>query len=203
MSTIARIRVPWSGGHGGPGVSTFFALDPTTALAPLRTFFDSLKAYVVTPIGWTFFGEGDTIVAETGVLSGTWVATGQLGVAAIGGSANHSDATGLCISWRTGTVLFGHRVVGRTFLVPGIKDMYDDGSINPSLIADITTQATVMINAVPGNFGVWTRPFPGSPAWTDVRGVLHPAKAAHAGAFSPITSASVPDLAVVLRSRRD
>ncbi len=203
MSTIARIRVPWSGGGGGPGVSTFYALDATTALAPLRAFFSAVSTFIVAPISWTFAGAGDTIVAETGVLSGAWAATGQAIVTASGGAANTANPVGGVVNWNTGAVLFGHRVRGRTFLVPTIREFFDAGTLNNSVIGQVEAAATTMLNAVPGNFVVWSRPFAGTPAWTDVHGKTHPARAAHAGAASPISSASVPDLAAVLRSRRD
>lgn len=203
MTTIDRIRVPWTGGRGGPGVSTFYALDGAAALAPLRTFFAYWTPLIVTGISWNFPGQGDTIVAETGVLSGTWAGTGQPVVVPTGGAANHSAATGAVVRWNTGAVLFGHRVVGRTFFVPGTKDLFDDGTINNAVLPDAGAAGNAMINAVPGNFVVWSRPFAGTPQWTDVHGRIHPAKAAHAGAVAPMVSATVPDLAVVLRSRRD
>jgi hypothetical protein len=203
LTSIDRIRVPWSGGRGGAGVSTFYALDASTALAPLRAFFDSVKSFVPSPITWKFDGVGDTITAETGVLAGSWSGTGPADVVATGSNANMADPVGFCVNWGTVDIRFGHRVRGRTFIVPCIKDAYDAGTLNDTIIPTIEAAGATLIAAVTSNLVVWTRPFLGTPAWTDVRGVTHPARAAHDGAVSTITTAFVPDLAVVLRSRRD
>lgn len=203
MTTIDRIRVPWSGGRGGPGVSTFYALSGATALAPLRAFFEANKQLIPTGIQCTFVAGGDTLVAETGVLSGTWTGTGEPSVITTGNSLTYSAAAGFAINWRTNAVLFGHRVVGRTFIVPAVRDAFDDGSINPGVQTGTAATAATMLAAVPGNFVVWVRPVTAAPSWTDVHGRVHPARAAHAGAFAPIVVGEIPDLAVVLRSRRD
>jgi|SRR5665647_325388 len=203
MTTIDRIRVPWLTAPGGPGVSTFFALDASTALAPLHDFFDAVKAFIVDPITWSFLGEGDTIVAETGALSGGWTATGETGVVATGSNANMANAVGAVVNWNTGEVLFGHRVKGRTFLVPLCSAALAGGTLNDTVIPDIVAAGQAMIDAVPGNFLVWSRPFVGTPSWTDVHGRVHPARTSHAGASAAIVSASVPDMGAVLRSRRD
>lgn len=203
MATIQRIRVPWIGGRGGAGISTFYALYASTALAPLRAFYFEMAQNVLTGISWQFEGSGDTIVAETGVLSGGWQATGQALVQATGSDAHAADASGFLVKWTTGAVLFGHRVVGRTFFVPASQDVFVGGTLDNLKPGVIGAAAQAMINAVPGNFVVWTRPVPATPSWTDVHGRLHPARAAHAGSFSPINGVSVPDKGVVLRSRRD
>jgi hypothetical protein len=203
MATIDRIRVPWSGGRGGPGVSTFYCLDAATGLVAVRTFFDAVKAFVASGISWSFFGAGDTLVAETGILSGEWQATGQTTVTSTGSALSSADPVGAMITWKTGAVLFGHRIVGRTFLVPSPHTVFSSGTLDGPVQATLTAAAETMIDAVPGNFVVWSRPKLATPSWTDVRGVQHPARAGHDGAVAPISSAFAPDKAVVLRSRRD
>lgn len=203
MTTIDRIRVPWVGGRGGDGVSTFYALDASLALDPIHDFFDSQKALIPTPIVWSFAGSGDQVNAETGVLVGSWTATSQANVAATGSNTNVADPVGACVKWLTADIHFGHRVTGRTFMVPGIKDLFADGTINDSVVTSMRTAALAMVTAASGNLIVWTRPFAGTPEWTDVHGVTHPARAAHDGAIAQVTDAAVPDKAVVLRSRRD
>ncbi len=203
MTSVDRIRVPWTGGRGGPGVSTFYCLEGSAGLAAVQNFFDTNKALIPLPITWTFLGTGDTLVAETGVLSGAWAGSGQPTVVATGSNANMADAVGCVVNWVTDSILFGHRVKGRTFLVPGIKDMYVDGTLSDGVKDGIQAAAETMIDEVPGNFVVWTRPFAGTPEWTDKHGRVHPARAAHAGALSPIIGATVPDFGAVLRSRRD
>jgi len=169
----------------------------------VHAFFDAVKAFVPAPISWSFVGEGDVVNTEDGTLFGSWLTTGLTAVSATGSDANMADAVGALVDWNTSTIAFGHRVKGRTFLVPGIKDVYAQGTLNDTVIPQIELAANNMINGEAGNFQVWVRPFAGTPQWTDVHGRVHPAKAAHAGLAAPINSASVPDKGVVLRSRRD
>lgn len=200
---IDRIRVPWTGGRGGAGVSTFYALDATTAVDPLHDFFDALKALVPASITWSFAGSGDTIDETDGTLTGSWAGTGQANVVATGSDTNVADPVGAVINWETTQIRYGHRVKGRTFIVPGIKDMYASGTLNDSVVTQLEGYADALIDAVPNNLVVWTRPFAGTPQWTDVHGRVHPARTAHDGATSSIVTVNVPDKVVVLRSRRD
>jgi hypothetical protein len=81
-------------------------------------------------------------------------------------------------------------VRGRTFLVPAANGIYqEDGTLAPIILNEIQTAATTLAAPIAGGIqlGVWARP----------SGV-----GAEDGDFHPITAASVPDLAAVLRSRR-
>lgn len=200
---VDRIRVQWTGGRGGDGVSTFYALDGSTALAAVHDFFDALKALVPATIVWSFSPVGDTIDEESGVLTGSYSAIGESNVSATGSDTNVADPVGAVLRWETSQIRYGHRVRGRTFIVPGIKDMYAAGTLNDSVVTQLEGYGNDMLAVVPDNFVVWTRPFLGTPAWTDKYGVTHAARAAHDGATSTITECTVPDKAVVLRSRRD
>jgi len=203
MTSLNRIRVPWTGGRGGDGVSTFYVLDPDVAMAPLHDFFDAVKAFIVSPITWSFVGEGDVVNAETGDLVGGWIATGETNVVATGSNANMADAVGAVVNWHTGSVFNGHRVTGRTFLVPFASAALGEGNLNDTVFPAIEAAGQAMIDAVTGNFQVWSRPFAGTPEWTDVRGRVHPARAAHDGDVSTILTATCPDFGAVLTSRRD
>lgn len=203
MATMHRIRVPWSGGVGGNGLSTFYFTDATVALAPLHAFFDAVKSYVATGISWQFPGEGDTMESTTGELTGTWSATGQAAVVASGGGS-YSAPVGAMVSWLTGAVYFGHRIKGRTYIVP-TNSATDSatGGLAATPKGAIQTAARALIAAAPGNLLIWSRPVLAAPSWTDVKGRTHPAKDAHAGYAVGVVDATVPDKMVVLRSRRD
>lgn len=203
MATIGRIRVPWTGGVGGNGLSTFYFNDAPAALPSLRTFFDSIKSSVAIGISWTFFGEGDTIESTTGQITGTWSTTGQAQVTS-SGSGIYAAPVGGMINWLTGAVYFGHRIKGRTFIVPLVGSQQDaQGTLSGTCLTTLGNAAAALIAASPGNMLVWSRPTLATPAWTDVRGVSHPAKTAHDGYAVSVVAHSVPDKSVVLRSRRD
>jgi len=72
----------------------------------------------------------------------------------------------------------------------GVMYTYDtNGTISADTITTLTTAATAMAStATDAHLGVYARPT--GPGATD-------------GMWSPVTSFSIPDLAVVLRSRRD
>ena len=203
MANMSRIRVPWTGGVGGAGLSTFYTLDPATGLVAVQAFFTAIRAYVPIGISWSFYGEGDVINSDDGKITGTWSATGQAAVNAFGNAAYPAPA-GAIIHWNTAAVIDGHKVRGSTFLVPLISSAFDtNGTISGTALGIIQGAAGALVSAVPGNFKVFSRPVIATPSWTDVKGRVHPAVAARIGQSVNMISATAPDKSVVLRSRRD
>ena len=119
-------------------------------------------------------------------------------------TAGYNAAGGAMIKWLTTGIVRGHRVRGRTFLVPLGGDLYQaDGTLNDGVAASILLNAGNLVTALSTSMFVWSRPRKATPQWTDVRGHVHPARLASVGEVFPIIAASVPDKSVVLRSRRD
>ena len=203
MTAIQRQRAIWTGFPGAPGVSTFFFVDAAAHQAGLHTFFANIATLLPNDVTITIEANGDTIESTTGALTGGWNGIAPAVVNGSGG-VSYAAPAGAMVKWETGVILFGHRVRGRTYIVPvPTPYMQSDGSLTSGFLSGFNAAAVALPGAVIGNMLVWTRPRAATPAWTDVRGRVHPARAGRTGASSVVTTASTPDKFVVLRSRRD
>ena len=154
----------------------------------MRTFFDSIKAYLP--------GAADVKVQRVyqvindvngNILSEANLASDPLVVNGAGGSTAYAAPAGMCVNWETGTFnANGRRVRGRTYLVPLVSFTEADGSVSSTPLGAVTAAATAALGGT-GSLGVWTRPSPGG---SD-------------GTFSIAISALVKDKVAVLTSRRD
>jgi len=194
MATLHRVRVAWTGGPGGPGVSTFyFGTMSTSYLNALKTFYDTVKAMFPTSISIQVPGAGDTISDVDGKINGVWGNTAPAAV--VGTSASgFPGPCGALVRWNSAGIVNGHHVVGKTYLVP-LTQVYDtNGTLIGTNITTIQTAANTFLAAMGSDLKVFARPFtpkPGDDA--DPRD----------GSSYTVTSCVVPDKTVVLRSRRD
>jgi len=185
MGDLYRVRAVWSGFIGAPGVSTFYFVDNATCVDSLFQFFTAIKSHIPSIVHIQVESSGDTIDSVTGELTGAWVSDPVADIVCTGNSP-HSAPSGLVVDWLTATVTHGHRLRGRTFIVPLSNEEYDpDGTINGGTIASVEGNAADLITAQSASFVIWSRGH-----GTD-------------GTTGLVTSAHVPDLAAVLRSRRD
>ena len=200
---VHRVHVNWSGFPGGPGLSTFYVTDGPTAVGPISSFFTSIRNYLPVDVHIDVPASGDVLDPITGLISGVW--GGGTPTPSVGNdNAGYNAAGGAMVKWSTAGIVRGHRVRGRTFLVPLGGDLYQaDGTLDNGVLAGILQFAGSLVTALSPNMFVWSRPKKATPQWTDVRGRVHPAKLASVGEVFPIIAASVPDKSVVLRSRRD
>lgn len=199
MANVWQYTALWNGFTGAPGYSRFYftALANQTLIdsagSALRTFFNALQPYLST--GWTvqiqqpvpYFDE------VNGALLGEDRQTTQpLAVNGTSSTAIWSGGVGALCSWRTASFFNGHRVRGRTYLVPlrGQQDV--DGTLLAAAQNTITSAANALITAGGGNFVVWSRVFSAPPKPQQINGT-----------HSTITTVVVPDKTAVLRSRRD
>ena len=185
MAALRRIEVIWSGTTGLPGVSVFHSLDSVSgALAAIRAFYNSVKAYAPTGVTWTFPGTGDVVDSATGILTGGWTDTDPGSVAATG-AGYHAAGVGTFIRWGTGAIVNGRRVKGRTFWAPmGSESFETNGTITAASRTAFITAGNTLWGT--GTLNVWHRP----PAGTHSGGSAH-----------VVTSCDVPDQVTRLRSR--
>lgn len=198
MVDLSRVRASWSGFNGGPGVSTFYTTSTDTIVESLHAFFTSMAGDLPGDVNIQVEDTGDIIDSVTGELLDTWVSDPVSPV--VGGGGNgYAAPAGAVINWLTSTVLDGHRVRGKTFIVPLDAGGFTiDGSLNNTLIGHFESYANTLISEQSATFMVWHRPAAAVAAQGG-----RPARAAHAGGVGLITSCKVPDLAAVLKSRRD
>lgn len=198
MTAIQRCRVVWTGFNGSPGVSTFYGLDGVTLAPLIGQFFNGIKAIFPTGLQITVEQGGDTIEDTTGVLLGAWGTGGGAGFPG-SGAGGYSAPAGEMVRWSTGIVLDGHRVRGRTFLVPIIASAYDtDGTITAAAVTELQLKSGDLVTGATGNLLIWHRPRVARAATA-----TRPAVTARLGGHAFVTGSSAVDKAVVLRSRRD
>lgn len=191
----------WSGFAGAPGYTNFSFIDLTTdaaknaAGAAVKAYFSGFATYLQT--GWAIAVQSEITEWDmgTGALTGatnmTTPPTPTPGAAAVGAFAGGS---GCVVTWKTGLIFNGRRVVGRTFMVPLMAAFENDGTLTAALVTAAGAAATSLINAAGAELAIWaktyTKPTDGS----------KPVQIG--GALAPVTSYAVKDMAAQLRSRR-
>lgn len=185
MASIYRIACKWENFTGAPGYSVFYAVaSPTSTLrGQIGGLFGQVSQYLPNGLTVTIPDQGDILEETTGQITGTWNELSGAVVATGSSGASYAGSAGAVINWKTAAVVNGHRVRGRTFLVPLASGYETNGTLTTACRGALQTAA----NAVTfGSLGIWHRPVNGS-----------------GGSWHQITSAVVPDMAAVLRSRRD
>ena len=203
MADLDRHRVSWTGFLGASGVSTFYVDAGIPANAHLETFFTALCEYLPPSVHLTVEPAGDTIDSATGALVGSWTDTAPTGLAGTGGG-QFSGVSGLLLRWYTDTFLSGRRLRGHTFIVPISIESYDaSGQIASGYVVGATAAQTALIASLGSALKIWERPRVAAGAYTDRRGVLHPAVTARSGGYGPVITGSCRPTVTELRSRRD
>lgn len=201
---ILRATVRWTGFPGAPGYSNFhFSIDgglfdgglfgdeavvaATTAYQRVADAFDSIRTQVPGIVSFVLEAEAIVLNSDTGETLGA-IARDSVPMNQPTGTSSYAGPVGAVVNWNTADYRFGRRIRGRTFLVPLANSAYEgDGTLSDPALAAVRDFADELVgNAGGPEFGVWSRPREGA-----------------GGVFATVTSASVPDMAAVLRSRRD
>ena len=201
MTEILRIKMKWDGFNGGPGYTNFHMrdfsegdVDPAwaqPAVDRVQAFANAIKGLLVNGAKLQVSGDVEVITAEDGKLADVLTATQPAAVNSTGPQfVTYSAPSGAVITWRTNGIRNNRRVRGRTFIVPLHGNTYQtDGTISSDTITALNTAATgLLASGITPRMGVFQRP--SAPGATD-------------GSWSFATSFSIPDMAAILRSRRD
>lgn len=199
---MLRATAEWSGFVGSPGYTNLYFRDFTGSGNPdltqaqaasdrVRTFFDAIKAQLPTTVTITMRADVDVVEDTTGTMTdsfGTTPLAPVVGTASVAGG--YSGATGAVVTLRTSSFRNGRRIRGRFFIVPLGGTIYGpDGTLSNTPLGTMRTAATALADQTgTPDLGVWARPT--APGASD-------------GEWAVCTSATIPDLAAVLRSRRD
>lgn len=166
-------------------MSVFYSAGADDATASLGTFFNAIKALFPSGVSWQIPASGDSLTAETGILSGSWSGGTGATVAATG-AVTYAAGTGVCIRWYTNTIRSTRKFIGRTYMVPLISSTYDsDGTITAGNVTILQNAATALVTAA--KCGVWGRPL-------DVGHTN--------GIYAPFTGALCVDKVTSLKTRR-
>lgn len=185
MATIKRVRVLWGGLPGMPGYSLLYGLSSADPTGALSTFFGAIKAAFPPGLQWSIPPSGDTLDDATGALTGSWSGTGASVVTSTG-TGIYAAGAGAWVTWGTAGIVNGRRLKARTFLCPLKGTAFDlNGTIDNTILTTLQTAASTLASA--GVLVAWHRPSPTAPS---------------GGSSSLITTATVPDQATSLRSRR-
>ena len=193
MASIWQVTWRWTGFTGAPGFTNLFyestAGTGTEALAAVtksRLLFNGVTGTLNSNTHIDPVTDVKLLDDASGDLLNIFTVTGVTGVTGANGGTYVGPAGGV-IDWLTTTVNRGKRVQGRTFVVPMSSSVFDnDGTITGTNVTALATAAEAMRTASGPTFGVWSRPIDGA-----------------GGLWGPAISSRVPDLAAVLRSRRD
>ena len=192
--TYTEVVWKWTGFAGQPGYSKFRfegTLDSagaSSAADHVKTFLNSCSLHipssvVITPAATAQVYETDgTLSAEVAI---TPAVTAVAGLAA----GVYSAPSGVAVNWLTGVIHGGHKVRGRTFIVPLSGSAYDatDGSIGTTPIGQLRTAATTLVGT--------------TPKMVIVSHKVIGAVTSHVAAV--VQAAQINDKAAILRSRRD
>jgi len=152
----------------GSGVATHFAVPGSELQPAFSTFWESVAAKMAGTVNIHVPTTGDQLDEATGLLTGAWT-FGIGGNYDGGGTGAYAGGVGAVIQWITTGLVEGHRVRGRTFVVPLASNSYDgDGTLSASVVSALESAANVLLTAAAGNHVVWSRPRPG------VAGSIHP-----------------------------
>jgi len=189
---LQRYRVSWTNFPGAPGISTHYLSTSVADYAAIRNFYIAIKDLFPNGLTFAFPTTVDIINEATGQLTGLIATTPGANVISANAAGSYAGSAGAVLRWTTAAIQNGNRVVGRTYLVPLNSSQYaNDGSLGSTTITTIQTAATTLLAAYADGIKVWSRPFEGTPG--------NPARA---GAYFTALAATVPDIAAVLRSRR-
>lgn len=189
MPLMDRLLVNWSGaGVNGLAVNVLHFNQAENVANPLAVSTAYTKIRTCMPVGTstTINNNGDTIEATTGELTTVWAGTGG-GTNPGTATFNPAAGVGACVTWITGVIIAGHRVTGRTFLVPLSVDSYDtSGTLTEACKTAIGEFATELLTHT--SLAVWHRPT--SPGASD-------------GAVASCVGYRLRDKVAILTSRRD
>lgn len=201
MTDMLKVKTRWSGFTGSPGWTNFYLRDDAqgflsqeqadAAVARVRTFWQAIADKFPAAVSLQIQSDVEVIDDATGEMQSVFTSTAPPAIVGTNGIATFSGPTGAVINWRTAGVRNGRRVRGRTFLVPTSTACFqNDGTLENAHRTVIQTAADAFasLSGTAPDLGVWARPT---------------TKGASDGAWYRVANATVPDLAAVLRSRRD
>lgn len=213
MPSMLRVKMQWSGFQGGPGTTSFYFRDfggggewnpsnveAAAAATRVQTFADALKTYIVAGSSLQVLSDVEEVESTNGNLVDVWNGGAQAPIASMNSAGGYSAASGAVINWKTGVVRRNRRIQGRTFLVPLGPNVYENnGTLLTAAVNALTAAGTALIDgAGTPDLGVWARPTRVKDANGNYTGETLPD-----GEWALVSSLRVPDMAAVLRSRRD
>jgi len=194
MVNVRQVVVQWTTASGPGKVSVFnfsaAGATITAQRAALKALLEVVDSNLVPGTLWSIESAGRVLDDSTGALVGAW-SDGAV-ITGAGGAAGQpvADATQVLLQWQTGVIEGARFLRGRTF-IPGLNRDYTNlGNVAPSIVSTWGAAMTTFVGASVG-FGIWRRPWPGSPT-----------RPAYTGAFQGASTGDVWAELAVQRRRR-
>lgn len=151
-STITAISNGYVGSPGYHKMHFFGSLLPaeaSTCAAAMRQFYFAINTLQTSRMTLTWQPTYQTF-DDKGVLTGE-SAIPSVPLPVVGAAASvYAGGVGACVIWTTGFLNGGHKVRGRTYLVPMVSPAFEaDGTLAASSISLIGGAATALIGTVP------------------------------------------------------
>lgn len=201
MSAILKVTTKWTGMTGGPGYTVMHwrvgedglgnEAAVNSVLTGTRAFFNALGQFVPNTATMQVESQVEELLVETGELVGFYNGNAVTPVVgSVGASTTYAAPVGAVVSWYTNGIRKGRRVRGRNFLVPVAGNAFaSDGTLSTVFLTTMNSAADSLIAGfTSAALHVYARPT---------------AKGASDGVAFPVASYRIPDMASVLRSRRD
>lgn len=186
---LNRVVVSWAGTPiVGLAVNVLHYAGDTGPSNPaaIKTAYQTLAGILSTGVTITVPDSGEVLEDTTGILESVWTGTGGGNVVGTAGGVV-AAGVGACITWKTGGIIDGRRLRGRTFIVPLSSTAYEaNGTLTAAAITALNNFGTSLMAS--GPLAVWHRP-------TD-------AETADGNSYG-VVSFSVRDKVAFLSSRRD
>lgn len=193
--SIQKLVCTWTYGAGSPGYSVFYATGQAGAQMLFSPFWQAVAPYLPPSVSINTPNTGDVIDETTGKKTGTWgtgVVTNTVGTAV----AAYAAPCGGRINWSTNAFVNGHKVAGKTYLVPlGSANYSTTGTISSACSNSINAAAVSLYQNSGGALVIWHRPV------YDLS--TKPPTLKTPGSVHPIVGAATPTKVSVLTSRRD
>lgn len=164
MATIREITTIWGLPSGTGHVSVmYFSTTPTIASqrTALQAFWTTIGPSLASTVGWTVATTGRELDAQTGVLTGAWSENTAKAGFGTGGSVPIPDAAMLLIQWRTGTIVNGRFLRGRTFIPGASTGAVVGGNVTPAVTTAMVNAGSTLAGSA-ADLLVWHRPIAGS-----------------------------------------
>ena len=183
---------------GGPGVSTFYALNGETFITGLYTFFYALRTLLPADVTITIENTGDVLDSTNGDLVDVWAGEAQTPVVGTASGA-YAAPVGVLMTWLTATISDSHRLRGRTYMVPVDGSQFgDNGQVAPSPLGYFQTAGDTLVEDGAANWVIWRRPRLAKAADGSRKAVT-----ARDGLIGVVSACTVGSSPAILTSRRD
>nr|CRY96740.1 hypothetical protein [uncultured prokaryote] len=150
---------------GGGKVAVMYfdeTVPPEECVDYVSDFWTSIVPYITPATTFQVQGSGRDVDEATGALTAFYNVASSALIAGSSSTQQVADATQGLVQWRTGIVLGGREVRGRTF-IPGLsQSSVIGGNLAPQTRTGIETNANILGGPITG-LGVWRRPKEGTP----------------------------------------